>query len=140
MDTTTIIRLVAGLLFLCVLAAGIAYLAFLSGVLAKCSPQSRTMQPGMVWLSLIPFFNLIWTFFVVSAIADSLGNEFRLRRIPTSDPKPAKSLGIAMAICRIIPLVNIVALFLWIFYWVKVAGYSRQLELAPSPTGTTGAL
>ena len=52
MDSTTIIRIVAGCLFLAVLAVGIFYIAFLSRTFAKCAPTSRTMQPGMVWLLL----------------------------------------------------------------------------------------
>jgi hypothetical protein len=143
MDTVTVIRIVAGILALGVLAIGIVYLSFLAGVLGKCSPSSRTMQPGMVWLSLIPFFNLVWAFIVVTAIGDSLGNEFRLRNIPVDDPKPGKSIGIAVAVCGaccIIPFVNILAipakLILWIVYWVKIAGYSRQLESFPMPSAT----
>jgi hypothetical protein len=140
MDNTTVIRIVAGFLALGVLVIVLLYLSFLAGVLRKCSPWSRTMQPGMVWLMLIPFFNVIWSFIVVLAIADSLGNEFRLRNIPVDDPKPGKSIGIAMAVCQacgIIPLVNILAglagLVLWIMYWVKIAEYSRQLDLYPIP-------
>ena len=135
MDQTTIIRIVSGCLFLFVLAIGIAYIAYLSGVLRKCSPQSRTMQPGMVWLLLIPLFNLVWNFLVVNALADTLANEFRLRAIPTADPKPGKSIGIAMAVCTafaIIPILNLIAFIpqfiLWIVYWVKIAGFSQQLD------------
>jgi len=135
MDQTTIIRIVAGCMFLAVLAIGIVYIAYLSGVLKKCSPQSRTMQPGMVWLLLIPLVNVVWNFMVVNALADSLGNEFRLRNISTTDPKPGKSIGIAMAICaacEMIPIVNLLAilphLILWIVYWVKIAGFSQQLD------------
>jgi hypothetical protein len=140
LDTTTIIRVVAGCCFIAVLVVGLIYLAFLSGVLRKCSPTSRTMQPGMVWLSLIPLFGFIWPFFVVSAIADSLANEFRLRNVPINDPKPGKSVGVAMAIsgaCMVIPFVNIIAIFprliLWIVYWVKIADFSRRLDLSPLP-------
>ena len=139
MDTTTIIRIVSGCLFLCVLAIGIAYIAFLSNVLKKCAPSNRTMQPGMVWLLLIPLFNLVWNFLVVNALADSLGSEFRLRNIPTSDGKPGKSIGLAMAVCAacaIIPIVNVIAilphLILWIVYWVKITDYSRKLDLQPA--------
>lgn len=41
------------------LVVAIFYLLTLMRALQKCSPQSRTMQPGMVWLLLIPLFNLI---------------------------------------------------------------------------------
>jgi len=94
------------------------------------------MSPGSVWYLLVPFVGIVWNFFVVSALADSLGNEFRLRGIPTNDPKPGKSLGFAMSVCgacMIIPFVNLLAivpeLILWIVYWVKIAGYSRLLNL-----------
>lgn len=73
MDSTTIIRIVAGCLFLGLLAIGIVYIAFLSGVLRKCSPASRTMEPGMVWLLLVPLLNVVWNFLVVTALARSLG-------------------------------------------------------------------
>jgi hypothetical protein len=134
-DTTTVIRIAAGLLFIAVLAVGIAYLVFVSSLLSKCSPSSRKMQPGMVWLMLIPFFNLVWNFVVVSAVADSLENEFRFRNIPLTEPKPGQAVGIAMAVCAacgLIPFVNLIAapahLILWIVYWVKLGGYSRQLD------------
>lgn len=138
MDSVTIVRVVAGCLALCVLAIGIVYIAFLSGVLQKCSPSSRTMQPGMVWLLLTPLVNLVWSFLVVFALADSLGNEFRLRSIPATDPKPGKSVGTAMAVCgacMIVPFVNILAmlpnLILWIVYWIKIADFSRRLDTSP---------
>jgi hypothetical protein len=142
MDSVTIIRIVSGCLFLAVLATGIAYVAFLSGVLSKCSPTSRTMQPGMVWLLIIPFVHIIWNFFVISALARSLRNEFNLRNIQVADAEPGKSVGIAMAICgacNMVPFVNFVtilpSIILWIVYWVKIAGYARHLDLRPVQIG-----
>jgi len=140
MDNTTIIRIVAGLFAMGVfLVPAILYLVFLSGVLKKCSPPSRTMQPGLVWLLLIPLFNLIWNFFVVLAIADSLANEFRLRNIASDDPTPGKSVGVALCVCyacMIVPIVNLLAmlpaLILWIVYWVKIAEFSRRLDFSPA--------
>jgi hypothetical protein len=96
----------------------------------------------MVWLLLIPLFNVVWNFLVVTALAKSLGNEFRLRNIPTNEPEPGKGAGLAMAICgacSIIPIVNILAiiphLVLWIIYWVKIAGFSRRLDQVPASMG-----
>jgi len=93
------------------------------------------MQPGMVWLLLIPLFNLIWIFFVATGIGKSLGAEFRRRGITNQEPYPAQSIRIALGICQccgIIPFVNILAgiagLVLWIVYWVKVAEFSRLLD------------
>lgn len=142
MDVTTIIRIVACVVFLGVITVGILYLASLSGLLAKCSPAARTMQPGMVWLMLIPFFNLIWSFIVVNAISDSLAKEFGLRSLPLPEPMPGKPVGIAMAVCgacSIIPFVNFLAapahLVLWIMYWVKMSGYSHCLDQVATGIG-----
>jgi hypothetical protein len=107
--------------------------------LSKCSPANRTMTSGLVWLQIIPFFGFIWQFFVVFAVANSLGNEFAARRIP-EEPKPGQSIGLAMCItrvCTVIPFFGIFAaiasVVLWIVYWVKIAGFSRKLDFAPAP-------
>ena len=59
------------------LVPAIFYLLTLQKALNRCSPESRAMQPGMVWLLLIPLFNLVWQFFVVINIAKSLVPSFR---------------------------------------------------------------
>lgn len=136
MDSSTIVRVVAGGVFLlAALGVAIAFIGFLSRLLGKCSPSSRTMEPGMAWLLLIPIFSIIWGFLVVSALAKSLGNEFRLRNIESVEPEPGKTLGMAMCVsqaCAVVPFLSIfaapVTLILWILYWVKLAGYARMLD------------
>ncbi len=124
----------------------ILYILTLSRALNKCSPASRTLEPGMLWLLLVPFVNLIWNFFVVLGMAKSLNNEFRLRNAPVVDPTPGQSIGIAMSVCgasRIIPLLGLIAipahLVLWIVYWVKIAEFSRMLDLPPMVNVMPGA-
>lgn len=56
------------------------------------------MWPGLVWLMLIPLFNIIWQFFVVLGLAQSLGNEFLARRIPGAGTRPGISVGIALCV------------------------------------------
>lgn len=106
--------------------------------LSKCSPANRTMSPGLVWLQIIPFFQLIWQFVVVLAIGNSLGNEFASRGI-REEPKPGQTIGLAMCItrvCTLIPFLGIFAaiasLVLWIVYWVKIAGLSSKLDHSPA--------
>jgi type IV pilus assembly protein PilA len=139
LDSVTIIRIVAGLIALVCLVVYIFYILSLYRALSRCSVASRTIQPGTVWLLLVPFVNLVWQFFVVIGLAKSLGNEFRARGIPSAEPEPGKSIGIAMCVCAacgIVPLVNLLALpanlVLWIIYWAKIAGFSRSLDQAPS--------
>jgi hypothetical protein len=117
-----------------VLIPAIFFLLTLQKALERCSVESRTTTPGSVWLLLIPLFNLVWQFIIVSKISESLHNEFTKRNIP-EDPQPGKSIGIAycvLGICSIIPLIGILtsiaALVCWIVYWVKIAGYSNKLS------------
>ncbi|MGA9062060.1 MAG: hypothetical protein WB341_10390 [Terracidiphilus sp.] len=147
MDTVTSIRIIAGLVAIGVLfIPAIFYLLTLSRALEKCSPTSRTMQPGMVWLMLIPFFGLIWNFFIVLALSNSLGREFPARGVTQLDPEPGKSIGLAMSVCMacgIIPVLGIVAslvsLVLWVVYWIKIAEFSRLLDQFPVMASATAA-
>jgi hypothetical protein len=120
------------------LIPAIFYLLTLQNALNKCAPASRAMDPGMVWLLLIPVFNLIWNFFVVMNIAKSLASEYARRGIPSPEPLPGQPIGLAMSICAcccIIPVLGMLAglanLVLWVVYWVKIAEYSRILDLPP---------
>jgi hypothetical protein len=125
---------IAGLIvFAILLVPLIFYLLTLQKALNNCAPQNRAMQPGLVWLMLIPCFGLIWHFFIVVWLAQSLGAEFKSRGI-AEEPQPGLTLGIIMcSLCcaSIIPIIG--ALFglgyfvCWIIYWVKVAGYSKKL-------------
>jgi hypothetical protein len=125
------------------LVVTIFFILTLQKALNRCSPENRAMQPGMIWLLLIPLFNIVWIFFVVLNMAKSLGAEF-LKRGIAAEPEPGKTLGLAYAIVAAssiviswIPcvgsLAGIAIVVLWIMYWVKIAGYSKQLE-SPMPT------
>jgi hypothetical protein len=133
--------IVAGLGFLAWLAVSIFYILTLQKALNRCSPENRQMAPGMVWLLLIPIFNVIWNFFVVLKIAASLGAEFAKRGI-TSEPAPGKNIGLAFAILSVlswVPFVGIAAFVCWIIYWVKINGFASQLT-APSQSVPTSSM
>ena len=57
------------LFFLIILAACIVPVIFfllqLQKLLNACTPGSRQMEPGMVWLNLIPLFGLGWMIYTV---------------------------------------------------------------------------
>ncbi len=97
------------------------------------------MQPGLVWLMLIPLFNIIWHFFIVNGMSNSLAREFA-ECGETVEPEPGKSIGMAMCIlnaCSIVPYLGVLATLAgfvcWIIYWVKIAEYSARLtHVAPS--------
>lgn len=117
------------------LIALVLFLLVVQDTLKKCAPASRTMEPGKVWLMLIPVFGLVWQFILVLNVAKSLGSEFERLGIPSSEPAPGQTIGLAMSVCNccmFIPLLGgfagIAGLVLWIIYWVKIVGYSRTLD------------
>jgi hypothetical protein len=114
------------------------YLLTLQRTLNKCAPTSRTLEPGMVWLCIVPLVNLVSNFFVVFGMAKSLRNEFNRRGVVIAEATPGQSIGLAMCICAccsIIPILGLLAalagLVLWIMYWTKIAEYSRTLDAHP---------
>ena len=113
---------------------GILYLVSLQSTLNEVSIKNRCMQPGQVWLSLIPLFGLVWQFIMVSRIADSLRAEFDDRQIQIAELRPGYSVGLAYCVlftCSIIPvlgfLTSIAGLICWIIYWVKTSDFRQKL-------------
>lgn len=115
------------------LVVTIFFLLTLQKALSRVAPERRTMNPPMVWLSIIPFFNVVWNFFVVLALSKSLGAELTARNIP-HETEPGKTIGLVWAgltAACLIPglsvLLGLPVLILWIIYWVKIAGFSAKL-------------
>jgi len=123
----TVVLIVTVLMFV----PTIFYLLTLQKALNRCSPESRAMNSGMVWLMLIPLFNIVWHFIIVLNMAKSLDAEFRKRGMP-EEPNPGQTLGLVM--CVTLLLCGLIGLVCWIIYWVKIADYSRKLATAPMPT------
>jgi hypothetical protein len=124
---------IAFVIFLIWLIPAIFFLLTLQKALNRVAPERRTMNPPMVWLSLIPLFNAIWNFFVVLALSKSLGAELTARNIPHED-EPGKLIGLIWAgltAACLIPglgfLLGIPVLVMWIIYWVKIAGFSAKI-------------
>jgi hypothetical protein len=126
------------------------YLLTLHKALTRVSPGNRLMEPWMVWLSLIPFFRIVWNFFIATWIPGSLRNEF-IDRGENEGTDYGKAIGLANAIAQVffiaialmqgtvrssslgiirLPLA-LVCLVLFIQFWVKIAGYSRRLANPP---------
>lgn len=132
-----------GILLWFILIAIVLFLRTLRSTLDRCAPASRTMAPGKVWLTFIPFFGLIWQFVVVINIAKSLRKEFARLRIPRSDAIPGQTIGLAFCVCNcclFIPnpllcgLAALVGFVLWMVYWIEIANCSRLLETHPGVT------
>lgn len=125
------------------LLIGLVIMIFFLLTLQKClnqvSAENRAMEPAMVWLNLIPLFNLVWIFITVLKLSDSVVAEGQARGVSVEDG--GKTIGLVYAvsmIASIIPLLGflaaLVALVMFIIYWVKVAGFTKALAGAAPQT------
>ncbi len=123
------------------LAIHIPFMLNLSGCLQQVRPKNRDMEPGQVWLALIPIFNIVWMPIIVTRVASSLNREYRDRRWSSRGKDYGQSVGMAFCICSIsaiIPIALVIpycgALFgiagmvCFIIYWLKIAGYRNELS------------
>jgi hypothetical protein len=128
---------IAGLVFVVFLVwliPTIFFLLTLQKALSRVAPERRTMNPPMVWLGLIPFFNVVWNFMMVFALSKSLDAELTSRGIP-HEAEPGKviglvwaSLGVACLVPGLAVLAGLPLFVFWIIYWVKIAGFSAKLQ------------
>ena len=90
------VMVVVGIVILVILAGvlvlHIVYLVSLSKCFSRIAPHNRRMEPGMVWLNLIPCFGMIWIFITTSRLADSLRSEFGERGL-AADGDFGRSMG-----------------------------------------------
>jgi hypothetical protein len=124
----------------------IFFLIAQQNTLRAVSPQNRKMQPGEVWLQLIPLFGLVWKFIVVSRIAQSIRAEINERNtnsflgdanpVFANDytPLPTYNIGLAyciLGLCGFIPILGWLAtigwLVCWIIYWTQIVAYKNKL-------------
>jgi hypothetical protein len=123
----------------------IFFLIAQQNTLKSIKPQNRRMEPGEVWLQLIPVFNLIWQFIVVGKISDSIRNEINDRNLNSflgiADPvfandltrRPTYDIGLTfciLSLCGCIPLLggiaSIAGIVCWIIYWTQLVSYKNK--------------
>jgi uncharacterized membrane protein YhaH (DUF805 family) len=131
-----VILIFVGVFVLIALAIQIFFLLTLSRLLQRVHPRNRLMEPGQVWLNLIPCFNLVWRFITVNRIHESLRSEFYDLREEERGEDYGKQIGTAwliLELCGFIPyigtLFSIAGLVCFILYWVKMHGYSQKLKM-----------
>jgi hypothetical protein len=89
------------------------------------SPRNRDMEPGMIFLMLIPFFNMIWYFFVVIRMASSMEKEFSDRGL-RKDGDFGLMLGILAAV---VPCFGLIMAIMWL---MKIRGYTEMIRRSGS--------
>lgn len=135
----------------------IVYFLFLLNqqkTLEAINPLHRMINPNQVWLQLIPVFGMIWQFFTVSRIANSIRNQLSETNedsilgftdssaVKYNGELPTYSIGIAycvLIVCSIIPLIggfaSIAALICFIVYWVQLSQFRKKIQLHRQLTG-----
>lgn len=101
----------------------------------QVSHDIRKMEPGAVWLCMIPLFGFVWGFIVNNAVADGIAKELHIRSIFPNEQKPGYSMGmtgcILFCFC-IIPLggiaIAIIGLIFLVIHMVKIAEYNKVLQ------------
>ena len=129
-----VILIVVAVIFGISLIPMIFFLLTLQNTLNAVSFENRKLEPGLVWLSLIPLFGMVWQFIVVDRMAGSLQAEFAKRGMATEEARPGNSIGLAYCIlfcCSLIPFVgyitSIAGLICWIIYWIRINDYKNRL-------------
>lgn len=125
-----------GVVFLIMLLVYVIVAVLLYGCLARVPKEYRRMEPGLVFLLLIPVFNMIWNFFVFLRIPDSYKAYFASQgRTDVGDC--GRSIGLWLSICvacSIVPCVNYISgpasLVLLIIFFVKIFGLKSQIPQA----------
>ncbi len=95
---TLILIIIASAIFL---TPVILYLLTIQNTLKKVKKKNRTIEPGQVWLNLIPLFNIVWQFIMINRIADSLKTEFSERNISIKEDRPGAQIGVAYCILNL---------------------------------------
>lgn len=106
-------------------------------------PHNRSIAPGEVFLQLIPLFGMVWQFFVVTRLSDSIRRELGERTFTFEAPvsnneqyiRPTYRIGITYCVlfcCYIIPFIGsfafLAGMVCWIIYWVQLWNYKKKLE------------
>lgn len=153
--------------FIVAIALEVMYLLTLHRCMNLTSRRNRTMEPGLVWLNLVPLISIYWPIHIAIHVCGTLKNEFRDRDIDDGSDY-GKGIGLAVGITNLVGVLfnlvgtamaaanpppqpqrldanvllgnqpmainivvwtlSLISLVCWVVFWVRIAGYKRQLE------------
>ncbi len=130
---------------LVVLPVLLLFLSTMARVVGRVRPENRRIEPGQVWLNLLPVFNLVWLPITVDRIAASIRAECEERGLDEPGEPYTRTSGLTWLTLSVLcfPAVILVerglpcivmlvpiCLIFWATYWVQLAGYARRLKAA----------
>lgn len=138
--------LLFGLFWLAIyVVLAVLFLLNLQRLLEAVQPQNREMSPGLVWLNIIPVWNLGWAVYTVIKIKNSVGRENASLHGRPVDEGSTHTIGLVSSILFIVSavfsfggyasrgvsglsgLISLAALITLIIYWVKTSRLKNEL-------------
>lgn len=138
---------ISPVLYLFSIGIGVAINVFFCLALIKTlslvKEENRKITPILVWLILIPGFNVLWNFFVVIRMSQSIKNELDSREFEV-EGNPTLYVGLSYAILSSIILfvptpkdlnysvgmgiLAIAIIVAFVQYWMKIVWYGKVLR------------
>jgi hypothetical protein len=126
---------IPGIFLLSFIVAYVFFVAALYRCACRIGAGNLDMDPALVWLNLIPVFNLGWTFYIVTKLTEGIK-----KKLGPDAGDGGWGLGLAHAILLVASftpglghLIGLAFFVVWILYWIKIADFSRRME-AVRPT------
>jgi len=140
----------AGMILLVMIAIYVVVCALLHALYKAVPEQHRQLSTGLVWLLLIPFWNLIWNFFVFPKLSRSYQTWFEAKG-DTSKGTCNSELAWTFAIlcaCSIVlgfipcvaQLAGVAALVILIIYLVKMFSLKNEAIATAAAAPTAGQM
>jgi cbb3-type cytochrome oxidase subunit 3 len=111
------------------IAMGVFFLLTQQKTFEAITPENRLMQPGNVWMQLIPIYNLYWYFVVVNKLSLSIAAEYSRLSIDKSEQNPTQNIGIATGVLYFVTIIpedtiqgfaSLAWMVCFIIYWVQI--------------------
>lgn len=111
------------------------YLRQVSRLLYAMQPASRKLNPGIVWIGMIPVFHLIWPLILNPLVCSSVRAELESRKKDEYGDY-GMVLGIVYPVMMLtggyIPyigrFVTAGSFLLWFLFWMRLNDYKRRIE------------
>jgi len=113
----------------------ILFIRSIQSTLKLIAPYNRKIKPEYVWITLIPLpiFTNIWSFILVTLVANSVALEYKERAIPFQS-KPTFIVGLLMSITSCLAYIpafkkfTAIGWFVFFFiYWARISQCKRKL-------------
>jgi hypothetical protein len=125
------------------LLAFVAFLAALGRAARLVTAENRRLEPGQVWLNLVPVFTLVWLPITIDRLAESVKRELLDRGQEVEGSTYGRAAGLAWLGCWAVAflfvaalhgppplgwLIGVVGFVCWVSYWAQVNGLAARLK------------